>query len=114
MDYDLRMTRYGKIRADDQAAISQAETLFFSKGFQVGFHGTSLWNSRYKDIDMLVIDPAGKLGADTFRDVLGTLEKEYRAKVHWVAGNDDTGLDFEVNIKDTLLHISWVIVTHEA
>lgn len=102
---------YGKIRPSDLATVKKVVSLLKRKGLRVGLHGTSLWNRNYKDIDVLVIHPSSNLkGLEYFQFVLEKIGKMPRAKVLGVRGNAEVGLDVDVSLGQTVLHLSYVLL----
>lgn len=90
--------------------LSRASLGFFQKRrLKVGLHGTSLWNSKYKDIDLLAVSDR-KTGIKDCIASIADLKKKYRAKVLGHRGNESIGLDYDIKIGKMILHLSYVVI----
>lgn len=100
---------YGKMREEDLPILKSAIEVFKKEGLKAGLHGTSLWNAQYKDVDVLVISTE-KSGLSHFRKALGLLKKELSANVLQEKGNEEIGLDYDLEIGKLVLHVSYVVL----
>ncbi|MFQ5620586.1 MAG: hypothetical protein ACE5FT_01960 [Candidatus Nanoarchaeia archaeon] len=98
--------KYGKLRSADKEVFESVVSMFKAHGLDCALHGTSLWNSAYKDIDLLVI--GGTVG--DFRKALSEIKKVYDYTLEFEKGNADVGLDLEIIIGEVVLHISYVLI----
>ena len=99
---------YGKIRPEDLAALKSVVELFRKNNVKVGLHGTSLWNSKYKDVDLLAVSISGQHGSKNFSKAMEELKKQFSAKIVGQNGNEAVGLDYDVEIGKLVLHVSYV------
>ena len=97
---------YGKLRPEDRPALESAVRAFRANGLRSGLHGTSLWNPRYKDIDLLVV-AFEKEGVRDFLKAVSRLKKQ-GAKVLAKRGNEKIGLDYDMKFGKAVLHVSYV------
>ena len=54
-EVSMTKTAYGKIRKEDLPLVREIIDIFKKHNLKAGLHGTSLWNPRYMDIDLLVV-----------------------------------------------------------
>jgi len=100
--------KYGKIRKEDLDTVKKAVKIFHKHKLNVGLHGTSLWNHRYKDIDMLVTSKSNK--AKHFLDALEELKHVHGIRIVEERGDKETGLDYYIEIGTLVLHLSYVVL----
>jgi hypothetical protein len=100
---------YGEIRAEDLVVLKQIIEVFRKANLSCGLHGTSLWNHKYKDVDLLVVSQ-GTSGVKEFLRTLEELQKKFKAKVTDHRGNETIGLDYDIKIGKMNLHLSYVIL----
>lgn len=105
-------TAYGKIRKSNLRVVEQVIGIFRKYHLRAGLHGTSIWNSYYRDIDLLVVylGKSKREGIDNFRKALADLQKHFGAKVTGTRGDETAGLDYDIQIQKTFLHISYVVL----
>ena len=101
-------THYGAIRNEDIPVLDSVLAIFKKHNLSVGFHGTSLWNPRYKDIDILVTSSAKD--AQLFLTALDDIQKKHQANMTKIQGNNEIGLDYDLVIDNTIIHASYVIL----
>src|SRR3989344_7899300 len=98
----------GKLKAEDIPLILAIVDICRRNGLEAGLHGTSLWNAKYKDIDLLVFSLANDV--QVFRKALESILKEQQGKILEQKGNEKIGLDYDIQIKKVIVHISFVRV----
>ena len=101
--------KYGEISADDLILLKQVIEVFRKSNLSCGLHGTSLWNPKYKDVDLLVVSQ-GTAGVKEFLRALEHLQQKLKAKIVDHRGNDAIGLDYDVKIGKMNLHLSYVVL----
>lgn len=99
---------YGKLREKDVPVIASVVRIFKKHNLKAGLHGTSLWNPKYKDIDILVISLRNQ--AQKFYQALEELQKRNQAKIINQRGNETVGLDYDIKIEKAVLHVSYVVL----
>jgi len=99
---------YGKLREGDLPVLESTLTLFRKYGLKAGLHGTSLWNSKYKDIDLLVFSQSNDV--KVFKEALNELLQVDNVELLGQKGDDVSGLDYDIKIDQTILHLSFVIL----
>lgn len=97
---------YGKLRKEDVPILQSLLKSLRKYNLRGALHGTSLWNSKYKDVDLLVISAHNDVIA--FKQWLAKALNEHQAQILAEGGNEVIGLDYEPKIKDTVFHISFV------
>ena len=102
--------KYGEVRLEDFSVLKSAIEIFKKHGLQCGMHGTSLWNSKYKDIDLLVMSGSKSNGVKEFLNALEEIRKQFKGKILQKKGNEDVGLDYDLLVGKTILHISYVVI----
>ena len=100
------MNNYGKIRPEDIPTVEIAVKVFAKHGLSAGVHGTSLWSDAYTDLDLLVFSE--KNDADSFRKALEELVTMLNSSIVLQKGDDEIGLDYELQTDTVLLHLSFV------
>jgi len=98
---------YGKIRNEDLPVLKAIVLIFKKHNLQVGLHGTSLWNPKYTDIDVLVT--SAKNGVKDFYAAIENLKKEHQITISKMKGNETVGLDYEMKIANAIIHCSYVV-----
>ena len=101
---------YGKLREEDRPVLERVVKFFKEAGFGVGLHGTSLWNQHYKDVDLLVFSDAGKAGVMEFLAAVKKISQKHKGEVVNQKGNEEIGIDCDLNIGPVTLHISYVVL----
>jgi capsular polysaccharide biosynthesis protein len=101
---------YGKLRPEDVLTLKLVIELFRKHNLRAGLHGTSLWNAQYKDVDLLVVALSENSGAKSFLEALADLKKEYSAKILQQKGEENIGLDYDIEIGKIILHLSYVVL----
>lgn len=102
--------RFGRLRIEDVPILEKALSILKTHHFQAGLHGTSLWNSNYKDIDLLVISESGNSGAVEFLLALKELETALGGRIQNQKGNETIGYDAELISGSCVFHISYVVL----
>jgi len=100
---------YGEISAEDLIILKQIIEIFRKANLSCGLHGTSLWNPKYKDVDLLVVSQ-GSSGVKEFLRALEELQRKLHGKIIDHRGNETIGLDYDVKIGKMNLHISYVVL----
>ena len=77
-------------------------------GLKSGLHGTSLWNQKYKDVDLLVFSLSGDI--NSFKKAFNELLEKHYGKILGQRGKEISGLDYDVKIGNMVLHLSYVIL----
>jgi len=101
-------SKYGKLRKEDIPLIDSVTALFKTHNLRTGLHGTSLWNAKYKDVDLLVCSLQNDV--HSFLTSLESLKKEHHAKILEQRGNEHIGLDYDISIGGLILHVSYVVL----
>ena len=102
------MDVYGKIRPEDLPMLKSVVEIFRKHNLKAGLHGTSLWNPRYKDVDVLVVSVENKV--NDFYSAFEEVKRQFNAKVLEQKGNETVGLDYDVEIGKLILHLSYVVL----
>jgi hypothetical protein len=97
------------LREEDIPQVQKVVSIFKKHGFGVGVHGTSLWNRKYKDIDLLVFSKDASTNPETYKKVIQELQSEHDAKILEQKGSAELGWDHELNLAETILHISYCL-----
>ena len=104
----IKEENLGKLKTEDVPTIVQIVETLRRNGLQAGLHGTSLWNTKYKDIDLLVCSSSNC--TSIFRKALESILKENQGVILEQRGNEKIGLDYDIQIKRIVIHISFVIL----
>lgn len=102
--------RYGKIRPPDRILLEKVVSIFKNHGLQAGLHGTSLWNSRYKDIDVLVVQSDAKHCVPEFLSAIEEIKTQFDCEVVNQLGNASIGYDLHIKFSHLVLHVSYVVL----
>jgi hypothetical protein len=101
----------GKLRKEDVPIIKDIVAILKEFKLNCGLHGTSLWNSSYKDVDLLVFsnNPTGLVD---FRKAIQKVSEKFPVAIGKERGNDKIGLDLDLNIDNgkIYLHLSYVVL----
>src|SRR3989344_3489559 len=100
--------KFGKLREEDIPILNEIIVIAKKNGLQFGLHGTSLWNDQYKDVDLLVTSQENN--ATNFKSFLEEVKEKYSAKIVNERGNEEIGLDCDIKIGRTVLHVSYVVL----
>ncbi|MEK6902077.1 MAG: hypothetical protein AABX02_00620 [archaeon] len=100
--------RFGRLRPADVSKLESLIDWFAKAGFRCGLHGTSLWNAKYKDIDLLVFSSKPK--SDSFLRTFNKVLKLSGATLIEQRGNSQIGFDMDVRWGRTIFHLSYVVV----
>ena len=105
---------YGKIRPVDIPSLETAIGIFNKHGLCAGIHGTSLWNPRYKDIDLIVVHGDNEHCVPEFLSAIEEIKTQLDCEVVNQNGNASIGYDLEIRVneesKTLVLHVSYVVL----
>ena len=99
---------YGRLRKADIPKLESLVRFFGKLQMHCGLHGTSLWNSHYKDVDLLVF--SSKSNPTKFLRMLKSFVKSKNGKLLEERGNPLIGYDVDVRLGRTIFHISYVLI----
>ena len=99
---------YGKLRKEDVPVLKSVVAILKKHKLNAGLHGTSLWNPKYKDVDLLVV--SDKNGAREFLWALDEMKETHGAEILEQKGNETIGLDYDIKIGTLILHLSYVVL----
>ncbi len=102
------MNKLGKLRESDKEIILGTINIFKENKLGIGIHGTSLWNPKYKDVDMLAVSKTNNV--QDFDKALKELLKQYKGKILEQKGDSTIGLDYDIKIGKLIVHLSFVIL----
>ena len=101
------MENLGKLRKEHQSLFKEIVEHFKEYNLKAGIHGTSLWNRKYKDVDLLLFSEDNN--AASFLQAFETLKSKYPYKILHEKGTPQAGLDYEIEIEGLILHLSFAI-----
>lgn len=102
------MNKLGKLLEVDKEIILGIIKIFKKHELGIGIHGTSLWNPKYKDVDILAVSKTNNVQA--FDKALKELLKQYKGKILDQKGDSYIGLDYDIKIGKLIVHLSFVIL----
>lgn len=100
----------GKIRQPDRSILGKAISTFKKHGLCAGLHGTSLWNPRYKDIDLLVVQGDTEHCVPEFLSAIEEIKTQFDCEVVNQFGNASIGYDLQIQFPHLVLHVSYVLL----
>lgn len=98
-----------KIRKEDLPSLKSVVEILRQHNLMAGLHGTSLWNGKYKDVDLLVISDSADGSKEFFRAV-DEIKNGNNAKILEQKGNDTIGHDLDIEVGKMILHLSYVVL----
>lgn len=101
----------GKTRSEHVELLENIVSIFKANNLDSGIHGTSLWNENYKDLHLLVFTKDSH-GLENFKNSLESIKSRYKVNLGEMRGDDNIGLDLDIDINDggLTLHLSYVII----